>query len=169
LAPSASGWPGDNCRSRRLSLGILATWTPRQAATCRDRQRRGFDAMSTLEKHYTLRQAVRTFFPDGPITVSTLRTAIKKRKLQATMPEGKLLVTEAWLAEWLNRCRVAVDLLDYGSSPPSAVDPLCGSSSTDRNTRALDAASATLKRLSASSPNTSAASMRPRRGKASNF
>lgn len=64
--------------------------------------------MPTLEKHYTLQQAVRAFFPDGPVTVSTLRTAIKKRKLQATMPEGKLLVTETWLAEWLNRCRVAV-------------------------------------------------------------
>lgn len=51
--------------------------------------------MPMLEKHYTLQQAVGVFFPDSPITVSTLRSAIKKRKLQATMPEGKLLVTEA--------------------------------------------------------------------------
>ena len=76
--------------------------------------------MPTLEKHYTLEQAVRTFFADAPITVSTLRSAIKKRKLQATMPEGKLLVTEAWLVEWLSRCRVTDNLPDCGSSPLSA-------------------------------------------------
>ena len=46
--------------------------------------------MPTLEKHYTLQQTVREFFPAGPITVSTLRGAIKKRTLQATMPEGSL-------------------------------------------------------------------------------
>jgi hypothetical protein len=59
-----------------------------------------------LEKHYTLKRAVAKFFPDGPITVATLRNAIRKGTLQATMPEGKLLVTETWLMEWLDRCRV---------------------------------------------------------------
>jgi hypothetical protein len=121
--------------------------------------------MPMLDKHYTLQQAVDEFFPDGPITVATLRSAIKKQKLQATMPEGKLLVTEAWLAEWLSRCRVAVNLPDCGSSPPSAGELPCGSSSTDRNTRALDAAHATLSKLSASSPTTSKASTRRQQAK----
>jgi hypothetical protein len=93
-----------------------------------------------LEKHYTLEQAVKTFFADAPITVSTLRSAIKKRKLQATMPEGKLLVTESWLVEWLNRCRVTDNLPDCGSSPPSAGELAPGSSKTVRNDAALAAA-----------------------------
>jgi hypothetical protein len=121
--------------------------------------------VATLEKHFTLEQAVREFFPDGPITVSTLRRAIKKGTLQATMPEGKLLVTERWLVEWLDRCRVAVNLPVSGSSPPSADVTPSGSSETDRNERALDAASATLSRLSASLRSTSRANSSPRRAK----
>ena len=96
--------------------------------------------MRTLEKHYTLEQAVKEFFADGPITVTTLRSAIKKQKLQATMPEGKLLVTETWLVEWLSRCRVTANLPDSGSDLPSADEPAPGLSSTDRNSAALDAA-----------------------------
>jgi hypothetical protein len=122
--------------------------------------------MPTLEKHYTLQQAVREFFPDGPITVSTLRSAIKKQKLQATMPEGKLLVTETWLVEWLTRCRVAVHLPDCGSSPPTAAEAAPGSSKTERTARALDAAQATLSKLSAPSPNISGASTTRRPAKA---
>ena len=63
-------------------------------------------SMRQLEPHYTLKQAAERYFSDGPITPATLRNAIKKGLLQATMPEGKLLVTEAWLVEWLERCRV---------------------------------------------------------------
>lgn len=62
--------------------------------------------MALLEKHYTLTQAVERFFSEGPITVSTLRGAIRKGLLQATQVESKLLVTESWLAEWLDKCRV---------------------------------------------------------------
>jgi hypothetical protein len=109
----------------------------------------------TLEKHYTLEQAVRLFFPEGPITVSTLRSAIKKQKLQATMPEGKLLVTEAWLAEWLDRCRVAANLPVCGSSPASADDPERGSSLMARNDAALAAARLILRERDKSLPATS--------------
>ncbi len=104
-----------------------------------------------LEKHYTLEQAVKTFFADAPITVSTLRSAIKKRKLQATMPEGKLLVTEAWLVEWLNRCRVSANLPDCGSGLRNEDEPArwiildgakqcstrCGKADLERAQRAL--------------------------------
>ena len=111
--------------------------------------------MRTLEKHYTLEQAVRLFFPDGPITVSTLRNAIRKQRLQATMPEGKLLVTEAWLAEWLDRCRVAENLPACGSSQVGANDPGLGSSLMERNDAALAAARLILSEPSCSSPATS--------------
>lgn len=104
--------------------------------------------MPMLEKHYTLEQAVRTFFADAPITVSTLRSAIKKRKLQATMPEGKLLVTEAWLVEWLSRCRVADNLPDFGSSPANEAEPARGSSRMARNDAALAAANMILNKRS---------------------
>ena len=96
--------------------------------------------MQSLEKHYTLEQAINEFFRDGPITVSTLRSAIKKQKLQATMPEGKLLVTETWLVEWLNRCRVSAKLPASGSETQSAAEPAGGSSLTERNNAALAAA-----------------------------
>src|SRR5262249_20799462 len=76
----------------------------------RKSQRSALCAKSTtrvmiVEPHYSLAQAVQRFFPDGPITVSTLRNAIRDGHLQATKPQGKLLVTESWLWEWLQKCR----------------------------------------------------------------
>ena len=47
-----------------------------------------------LEPHYTLAEAVALFFPRGPLTVSSLRNEIRKGRLRATKPAGKLLVTE---------------------------------------------------------------------------
>jgi hypothetical protein len=47
-----------------------------------------------VEPHYTLRQAAEKFFPNGPLTASSLRNEIRKGRLHAVMPAGKLLVTE---------------------------------------------------------------------------
>jgi hypothetical protein len=113
-----------------------------------------------LEPHYSLAQAVKKFFPDGPITVSTLRSAIRDGKLQATKPQGKLLVTELWLSEWLNRCLVAKNLPACGSSPPNPneapaqPEPPSGASLTERNASALAAANVMLCKLSKRSPTT---------------
>jgi hypothetical protein len=101
--------------------------------------------MRQLEPMYTLQQAVERFFPHGPVTKSTLRNAIKKHMLQATRPEGKLLVTETWLVEWLDRCRV------QGSSPISNVSERhqahsYGSSETERIASAQAAAWAVMMR-----------------------
>ena len=41
-----------------------------------------------LEPHYSLAQAVEKFFPGGPITISSLRNAIRNGELQATMPQA---------------------------------------------------------------------------------
>ncbi|HZO56741.1 MAG TPA: hypothetical protein VFB63_28785, partial [Bryobacteraceae bacterium] len=59
-----------------------------------------------LEPHYTLAEAVALFFPRGPLTVSSLRSEIRKGRLRATKPAGKLLVTETDLSEMLQACRV---------------------------------------------------------------
>ena len=45
-------------------------------------------------------------FADLPITVAALRHEIRAGRVQATMPAGKLLVTETWLIEWRAACRV---------------------------------------------------------------
>jgi hypothetical protein len=113
-----------------------------------------------MEPHYTLRRAVEKFFPDGPVGVSSLRNAIRKGALQATKPEGKLLVTEIWIVEWLERCRVAVNLPACGSNPPNRTADAqpSGALLTDRNEKALNATNATLNRLSANSRTTSQAS-----------
>src|ERR1700730_14442750 len=109
------------------------------------------DPSAMVEPHYTLRQAVAKFFPNGPLTVASLRNEIQKGRLQATMPAGKLLFTETALAEMPSRCRVAVNLPAYGSSRPSSkeVAPLSGSSLMERDARARDAANVTLSKLSA--------------------
>jgi hypothetical protein len=113
-----------------------------------------------VEPHYSLAQAVQRFFPDGPITVSTLRNAIRDGHLQATKPQGKLLVTESWLWEWLQKCRVAKNLRACGSSPPNPSETPAqhelpsGASLTERNELALAAANAILCKLSKSSPTT---------------
>jgi len=59
-----------------------------------------------VEPVYSLKQAVERFFPNSPLTVASLRHEIRKGRLQATMPAGKLLVTERALVEMLERCRV---------------------------------------------------------------
>jgi hypothetical protein len=76
------------------------------------------------------------FWPDGAISVSTLRNSIRKGLLQATMPDGKALVTEVWLAEPLNRCRVVKALPDCGSSLAN-LDERAGRARTERNPSAL--------------------------------
>lgn len=66
---------------------------------------------------------------------------IRDGELQATKPQGKLLVTELWLSDWLSRCRVTKNLPVSGSSPPSShghegqrARPY-GASLTERNER----------------------------------
>jgi hypothetical protein len=94
-----------------------------------------------VEPVYTLKQAVEKFFPDGPLTVASLRHEIRKGRLQATMPAGKLLITERALVEMLERCRVQPSnpILPASELRPG---PLSGSSETERIARAQAAASA---------------------------
>jgi predicted RNA-binding Zn ribbon-like protein len=59
----------------------------------------------SIERRYTLKQAIDQFFPDGPLTVASLRTEIRKGRLVAERIAGKLTVTEASLALMLEQCR----------------------------------------------------------------
>jgi hypothetical protein len=110
---------------------------------------------SIVEPHYTLKQAAEKFFPNGPLTAGSLRNEIRKGRLQATMPAGKLLVTERALVEMLERCRVNRSRQDSFSNAPSAVANRCGSSERDRVERAQASIRATGQALSKRSHATS--------------
>src|SRR5262245_27287196 len=114
-------------------------------------------SVGSLEPVYTLKQAAQKFFPDGTLTVTSLRNEIRKGRLRATMPAGKLLVTESALVEMLEACRVVVNRQDCGSSRQSRKEaaPLSGSSLTDRDERARDAANKILSKLNGNSQSTS--------------
>lgn len=106
-----------------------------------------------VERHYTLKEAVARFFPGGALTVTSLRTEINKGRLLATMPAGKILVTESAIAEMLKSC--AVDSRHTSSSKnararqagekASPENATSGSSETDRIAKAQAAANMILK------------------------
>lgn len=98
-----------------------------------------------MEKVYSLRQAVKVFFPDGPLTVSSLRNEIRKGRLIATKPAGKLLVTESAIVEMLELCRVNACLPTCSSSAESRLSEVSGASETERTAQAQAAANAILK------------------------
>ena len=99
---------------------------------------------TTFERHYTLREAVETFFANGPLTIASLRSEIRKGRLEATMPAGKLLVTERALVEMLKRCRV-VSHRDCISSNATIAGTF-GLSETERDASAQAVASTILKK-----------------------
>jgi hypothetical protein len=116
------------------------------------------DPATTVEPHYTLRQAVAKFFPGGPLTVASLRNEIQKGRLRATMPAGKLLVTETAIAEMLEKCRVQASSHTSLASERHR-ESSSGSSETERIERAQAAASAVITRQrNESSPITSTTS-----------
>jgi hypothetical protein len=92
-----------------------------------------------VERHYTLKQAAEKFFPNGPLTATSLRNEIKKGRLHAVMPAGKLLVTETAIAEMLASCRVQ-NHPDSISKSRSHRASILGTSETERNALALAAA-----------------------------
>jgi hypothetical protein len=116
------------------------------------------DPATTVEPHYTLRQAVAKFFPGGPLTVASLCNEIQKGRLRATMPAGKLLVTETAIAEMLEKWRVQASNHTSLASERHR-ESSSGSSETERIERAQAAASAVITRQrNESSPITSTTS-----------
>ena len=92
------------------------------------------EPVSTVEPHYTLQEAVDRFFPGGHVTVRSLRTEIKKRRLHVTEVAGKFLVSESAIARMLEACacREPDKLRAYISSGESRRARTYGSSATER-------------------------------------
>src|SRR5436190_24371913 len=63
---------------------------------------------STVEPHYTLKEAIERFFPGGDITMRSLRTEMRKGRLCVTEVAGKFLVSESAIAEMLEACKCRV-------------------------------------------------------------
>ena len=110
-------------------------------------------SQAVVEPHYTLREAVARFFPGGQLTVSSLRREIIRGRLHATMPAGKLLVTESDIAEMLKSCAVVsrptsssknAHAKPAGAKASPANEP-CGSSKMERIAKAQAAANMILK------------------------
>jgi len=91
---------------------------------------------ASLEPVYTLKQAAEKFFPSGPLTAASLRNEIRKGRLRATMPAGKLLVTESALIEMLESCRVNVCRPTSSSKSVGRLDEMFGGSETERIAKA---------------------------------
>ena len=69
-----------------------------------------------VERHYSLTQAARKFFPAGSITRRSLLTEIHKGRLQAKLVAGKYLVTESDIRNMLEACTCkGVDAADAKS------------------------------------------------------
>jgi hypothetical protein len=81
----------------------------------------------TDDETMTLIEAVGVFFPDGPLTLSSLRTAIDARKLDIVTVAGKHLTTPRAVRKLVTPCPAAKPSRhDYGSVETKAY----GSSST---------------------------------------
>jgi len=133
------------------------------AETCRDAAMpAGAGKLVKLEPRYSLKQAIEKFFPNGPLTAASLRTEIRKGPLRPTRVAGKDLVTEADIAEMLERCacptpaRVLVSTSDAAKAASQ-----CGPSSTSRLKSAQAAANAIAQELRKPSPNISPKNTRP--------
>ena len=115
-----------------------------------------------LEPRYSLKQAIEKFFPNGPLTAASLRTEIRKGRLRPTRVAGKDLVTEADIAEMLERCawptpaRVLVSTSDAAKAASQR-----GPSLTSRLKSAQAAANAIAQELRKPSPNISPKNTRP--------
>jgi hypothetical protein len=92
------------------------------------------EAASPVEPHYTLQEAVERFFPGGHITVRSLRTEIKKGRLQVSEVAGKFLVSESAIARMLEACacRERDRPQDCTSSAAHRRDTMFGSSEMER-------------------------------------
>lgn len=102
--------------------------------------------MAELERRYTLKQAVQHFFPEGPFTVSSLRTEIRKGRLVVERIAGKMVVTESAIGGMMQLCRESGSNHASTSGNVQAGAPYGSSSGLDLK-KAQDAAKATLKAL----------------------
>jgi hypothetical protein len=114
------------------------------------------------EDPLTLDEAVAVFFPDGPLTVSSLRTEIRKGNLRAAKVAGRFFVTPAALRSlfdlraWVGGRKEPGSTCGPGGSTRGADDPSPPSTSSamDRKTSARVAALSALQMLKSHSRDT---------------
>lgn len=114
-----------------------------------------------IERRYTLKQAVETFFPGARLSKRGLSAAVRGGKLRAEMVCGQYLVTESAIADYLKACthvpapkeKPCPDQESHRGSTSAkagAASNPDGSSSMDRVRLARARAQKTLQQLSAS-------------------
>jgi len=107
----------------------------------------------------------RLAFPDGSISVASLRGEIAKGRLTCWKIAGKVMTSLAEVNAMVERCRVPANQHASGCAPPRTSGPPHGSSSTDLASSALAAARMRVQRLSKGSPSILPANTtRPRSG-----
>lgn len=98
-------------------------------------------ALPAITPLYSLSQAAAELDPAGRmITVSTLRTEIRKGRLNARLIAGKLCLTRGDIDEWLEETRCPVKTAAPDSSQ-SARNPCAAQSGTSDGTREARSAS----------------------------
>jgi len=104
---------------------------------------------ATEEMPLRLDTAAALAFPDGSITVSSLRREIAKGRLEAEEIAGKHFVTLAGIKRMRERCRVTPKVQGLLSND-NATEQSSGLSETVNIVKAQDAALATVKALKSS-------------------
>jgi hypothetical protein len=107
------------------------------------------------EPLHSLEEAVRLFLPGGRWTVASLRTERRKGRLKVEKIAGKIGVTESAIREMRRLCQEEQKAQDCSSAPPARIAAPFGSSSTEEQKKAQDAAKATARALTKRSRNTS--------------
>jgi hypothetical protein len=118
--------------------------------------------LTTGSRPFPLARAVELFL-GPPWKVSSLRTEIRKGRLEAVRIAGKLAVTERAIKDMIVRCREKRKDRGYTSESGSIGRASIGSSETVDTKKAQDALLTTLRELSRPSPATSPRSTRRRK------
>ncbi|MNE36046.1 hypothetical protein D3C80_1298410 [compost metagenome] len=111
----------------------------------------------------TLKEIIAVFYPDGPLTVATLRTAIANHRLTPSVVAGKHFITPAQLRALFKphpcpdapKARASTSAKGASTVAQASGSPTSTSSAMDRRNAALAAARRALQTQSASLPTTS--------------
>ncbi|WP_210161788.1 hypothetical protein [Methylobacterium nodulans] len=105
----------------------------------------------------TLAEAVAVFFPHGPMTLSSLRTAYRNGDLAVRHVAGKMLTTPRAIREMTKPCRAAKPSRHASTSASGPAVIPSGSFSTEALKSAQNAGQTTIAELRASLRRTSGA------------
>ena len=126
------------------------------------RDRRPFDRTAINDDTpLRLEVAASLAFPDGTISLSSLRREAAKGRLIVWRIAGKDMTTLSEINKMVMRCRVQKSPPYSGSVPPPKIEKLCGSSLTEDARLALDAARQRAQKLKTASRSTSRNKRRP--------